>query len=129
VTMKPWMGWTAAAAIALTMTATTSFACDEHAQAADAKDPKAVAAAGDAKGCDKPCCAKKTAADAKAAAAPTAALPAVNAADAKPAEAPCAAAHAADGKSCPKKTGLVAKAEPAKDTPAAEPAPTSGANR
>jgi hypothetical protein len=128
MTTKPWMGWTAAAALAFVMTATASSACDEHAQAADSKDPSAVAAAGDPKGCDKPCCAKKTAADAKTAPAPVAAAAAIPAAEAKAAEAPCAA-HGAEGKSCPKKAAVVAKAESAKDVPVAEPAPASGANR
>ena len=125
--MRAWMGWTAAALLAFGLTATVSVACEEHAQAADAKDPNAVPTA-DVKGCDKPCCAKKTASDAKVAAAPAAAVAAVPAVEAKTAEAPCAA-HAADAKSCPKKAAVVAKAEPAKEAPVAEPTATSGANR
>jgi hypothetical protein len=127
--MKPRMGWTAAAAIALAMTATSSWACDQHAQAADAK---AVAANGEAKGCDKPCCATKTADDAKNAVAPAAALAAVNTDDGKKCDKPCDAGKTADGKGCPKKGAMVAKAEPAKDAPKAdpaEPAPNAGANR
>lgn len=102
---KRWMGWTLAS-LALAVAATTGFACDEHAQAADAKDGKTVAAKGDAKGCDMPCCAHAAdAADAKAAAAP--------------AEKPCAM-H--DGKGCPKKATAMAKADTVKDAPKAEPA-------
>ena len=86
----------------------------------------------DTKGCDKPCCGKKAAVEAKAAAAPTA-LPAANVAEATP----CAGAKA-DAQGCAKKSATVAAVQPAKPQtgkdaaakePAAEAAPSSGANR
>lgn len=56
-------------AVALAVSTSAAWACDKHADAAeakDAKDAKAVAANGDAKGCSMPCCAKaKTATAAK----------------------------------------------------------------
>jgi hypothetical protein len=56
-------------AVALAVSTSTAWACDKHADAAeakDAKDAKAVAANGDAKPCSMPCCAKtKTATAAK----------------------------------------------------------------
>ena len=123
MTKRTQMGWTAAAALALALIATrSSWACEQHAEAAEAKDPKAVAAGGETAGCDKPCCAKKSAADAKSVAAPA---PAANAANAIP----CDGAKSADGKSCPKKAAMVAKVEPTKDAPKAEPTPNAGANR
>jgi len=102
-------------AIGLAMTATTALACDGHAPAAEAQEAKGAAAAaapvaalaapGDAKGCDMPCCAHaKEAADVKAAAPVKA-------------EAPCAA-H--EEKGCPKKptaANAVAKADPVKAEP------------
>ena len=97
-------------AVALGVSASSAFACNEHAQAAEVKDEKVVAAKADTKDCDMPCCAKaKAASDKKIAAAP---------------EKPCAA-H--DAKGCPKKAeakaAAVAKAEPAKDAaPVAAPA-------
>jgi hypothetical protein len=124
--MKPWMGWTAAVTIAFAITTTASLACDQQAAAGDAK---AVAANGEAKGCDKPCCATKTADEAKKAAAPEVGLAAANTNDGKKCDKPCDAGKAADGKSCPKKAAMVAKAEPAKDAPKAETAPNDGANR
>lgn len=126
MTMMRWMGWTAAAALALTVTATAGFACDQHAQAAAGTDAKAGATGGDAKGCAMPCCAKKAAAEAKH---EVKAAPAVAANEgAAKCDKPCDAGKTADGKSCPKKTA-VAKAEPAKDSPKAVPAPDSGASR
>ena len=44
--------------VALTISASAAWACDRHADAAEAKDSKAVAAGGEAKGCNMPCCAK-----------------------------------------------------------------------
>jgi hypothetical protein len=105
------------AALALAVSASAGFACDHEAQAADAKnakdskDVKAVAANGEAKGCDMPCCAHAAAAAANDKIA-------ANAAGDKP-----CSAH--DTKGCPKKgatTVAVAKVEPAKDSPKAEPA-------
>ena len=56
-------------AVALAVSASAAWSCDRHAdavEAKDAKDAKAVAANGDAKGCSMPCCAKaKTATAAK----------------------------------------------------------------
>ena len=115
--MNRWIGWTLAA-VALAVSASTGFACDQHAQAAEAKDVKAVAANGDAKGCDMPCCAHANAAanDKPAAGAP--------------AEKPCAA-H--DPKGCPKKAGAtaaaIAKTEPAKEAAKVEPPADPGTNR
>ena len=106
----------AAVALALALSASAALACDRHADAAEAKDQKAVAANGDAKGCDTPCCAHaNTAADTKAAAAV--------------AEKPCAA-H--DAKGCPKKAALATaalKAEPAKDAAPVEPPAAPGTHR
>jgi hypothetical protein len=116
------MGWTAAAALALSMSASMSLACEQHTQAADVKDPKAVAANGKQAGCDKPCCEKQAATDAKAAPGAT---PVANVANGVP----CDGARAADGKGCPKKAALVAKSESAKDPAKAEPSPNAGANR
>ncbi len=122
-----WMKWTLAAA-ALATAANVGFACDEHANSADAKDVKA-AVQKDGKGCDMPCCAHakdaadvKTVADAKAAAAAPA--PAAAAA-----ETPCAAHN---GKGCPKKAAAaatVAKSEPEKESPKAESQASSGSQR
>jgi hypothetical protein len=106
----------AVVALALALSASAAWACDRHADAAEAKDQKAVAANGDAKGCDMPCCAHaKAAADTKTAAAV--------------AEKPCAA-H--DAKGCPKKAALATaalKAEPAKDAAPVEPAAAPGTHR
>ena len=114
---KSWIGLSVAAAI-LAVSASMCFACGEPAQAADAKDVKTVAANGDAKGCDMPCCAHANAAANEKNAANTAG------------EKPCSA-HEAKG--CPKKAGTAAatvtKAEPAKDTAKAEPAVDPGTNR
>ena len=47
--------------MALAVSASAAWSCDRHAdavEAKDAKDAKAVAANGDAKGCSMPCCAK-----------------------------------------------------------------------
>ena len=115
--MNRWIGWTLAA-IALATAASAGLACDQHAQAAEAKDMKAVAANDAAKGCDMPCCAHANAAanDKTAADAAT--------------EKPCAA-HATKG--CPKKAtatvAAVAKTEPAKQAAKAEPAADPGTNR
>jgi hypothetical protein len=109
-------------AMAMAMMATSAFACDGHALAAEAKEPTgtavaapivALAAPGDATGCDMPCCAHAKEAAGVKAAAPV------------KAEAPCAA-HEAKG--CPKKStasNALAKAAPAKDVPQAPPAPAS----
>ena len=104
-------------ALALAVSASAVLACDRHADAAEAKDAKAVAASGDTKGCDMPCCAHAKAA-----------------ADAKPAaiagKTPCAA-H--DGKGCPKKAGVataaVTKTEPAKGAAPVAPAVDPGTHR
>ena len=114
---KSWIGLSVAA-VALAVSASTCVACGEQAQAADAKDVKTVAANGETKGCDMPCCAHANAvANDK------------NAANA-PGDKPCAA-H--DAKGCPKKAGATAvtaaKSEPAKDTAKAEPAVDPGTNR
>jgi hypothetical protein len=83
-------------AVAIAVSASAASACDRHADAVEAKDAKAVAASGDAKGCSMPCCAKaKTAAVAekpgseKPVAAGTASKP-------KPAHDAAAVAPAAD---------------------------------
>ena len=116
--MNRWIGWTLAAVV-LAVSAPAGFACDQHAQSADANNTKAVAATGDAKGCDMPCCAhaKAAADDVKAAAAATD-------------EKPCAG-HGPKGR--PKKAGAtataVAKTEPAKDAAKAAPAADPGTNR
>ena len=115
--MNRWFGWTLAA-VALAVSASTGFACDQHAQAAEAKDVKAVATNGEVKGCDMPCCAHATtAANDK---------PAPDAAAAKP-----CTAH--DAKGCPKKAGstapTVATTEPAKEAAKTEPAADPGTNR
>ena len=115
--MNRWFGWTLAA-VALAVSGSAGFACDQHAQAAEAKDVKAVAANGNAKGCDMPCCAHAAAAANDKNAAPPAG------------EKPCSA-HEAKG--CPKKAGAtaaaVAKAEPAQDAAKAEPAVDPGTHR
>jgi len=115
--MNRWIGWTLAA-VALAVSAPTGFACEQHAQAAEAKDVKDVAANGNAKGCDMPCCAHANSA--------------VNdkiAADAV-AEKPCPAQAP---KGCPKKAtataAAVAKSEPAKEAAKAEPPADPGTNR
>ena len=114
---KNWIGLSVAV-MALAVSTSMCLACGEQAQAADAKDVKTVAANGDAKGCDMPCCAQANAA-----------ANVKNAANAA-VEKPCAA-H--DAKGCPKKAGAtagtVAKAEPAQDTAKAEPAVDPGTNR
>ena len=122
---KNSMRWTLASLI-LAAATTAGFACDDAAKAADVKDAT-VAAHGDAKGCDMPCCAHaKDAADVKPAAE------AKLAADVKPvaaaaADMPCAAHN---GKGCPKKSVAVAKAEEPKDAPkAAEPVADPGTHR
>jgi hypothetical protein len=115
--MKRWTGWTVAA-VAIAVSVSAAFACDQAAPAAEAKNVKAVAAKEPAKGCDMPCCAhaKLAAVDAKTAAASD--------------EKPCAG-H--DPKGCPKKAGAtaatVAKAEPAKDAPKAAPSADPGTHR
>jgi hypothetical protein len=105
-------------AIALAISASTCFACGEKAQAADAKDVKPVAANGETKGCDMPCCTHANAAANHQNAAPTTG------------EKPAAALEA---KGCAKKAGAttttVAKAEPAPDTAKAEPAVDPGTHR
>ena len=118
---KHWTNWTLMA-MGLVVTATTAFACDGHTPTAEAKEAPSTAAAapvaalaapGDAKGCDMPCCAHaKDAADVKAAAPVKG-------------EVPCAA-HEAKG--CPKKptaANAVAKADPAKGEPQTPPAAES----
>ena len=114
--MNRWIGWTLAVA-ALSVSASAGFACDQHAEAAEAKDSKAFVANGAEKGCDMPCCAH-----AKAAVTDKAAEAA--------GEKPCAS-H--DLKGCPKKAGAaaaaVAKTEPAKDTAKVEAAADPGTNR
>ena len=104
--------------VAFAVSASTVFACGEQAQAAEAKDVKAVAAANtDPKGCDKPCCAHADAAVADKNAVQPAG------------EKPCASMAA---KGCPKKAAAVAavaKAEPATDTAKAEPAVDPGTQR
>jgi hypothetical protein len=115
--MKRWTGWTLAA-MAVAVSVSAGFACDQAAPVAEAKDAKAVAATEPAKGCDMPCCAnaKRAADDAKTAATSD--------------EKPCAG-H--DPKGCPKKAGAtavaVAKAEPAKDAPKAAPSADPGTHR
>jgi hypothetical protein len=116
---KNWIGL-GVLAIAVAVSGSTCFACGEE-KAADAKDIKTVAANGETKGCDMPCCAHAAAA-AVAANDKHAAAPA--------GEKPCAATAA---KGCPKKaaatSATVAKAEPAQDTVAAEPVADPGAQR
>ena len=103
-------------AMALAMTWSAVLACDRHADAAEARDAKAVAATGDSKGCDMPCCAHaKTTADTKTAAAVE--------------EKPCTA-H--DAKGCPKKAAAATaslKKEPAKDAAPVAPAVDPGTQR
>jgi hypothetical protein len=103
-------------AVALAVSASSVFACERHAESAEAKDAKAVVANGDTKGCDLPCCAHaKGAADTKTVAAAG--------------EKPCAA-H--DAKGCPKKAAVATaalKAEPAKDPAPAQPAAETGTHR
>ena len=115
-----WIGWTLAAA-ALAVSVSAGFACDQHAQSVDAKDTKVVAAIGEAKGCDMPCCAHAKAADDVKTA--VAAAPATS-------EKPCVG-H--DPRGCPKKAGAtaaaVAKAEPATEAVKAAPAVDPGTNR
>ena len=111
--MKHGLRWTLAA-FAVAVSVSAGWACDGHAQDADAKDGKTAAAQGDAKGCDMPCCAH-----------------AHDAANAKTAEGtaddkPCAG-H--DPKGCPKKAAAVAKPDAVKDTPKAEPSANSGTQR
>ena len=114
---KNWIGLSLAA-VALAVSASTCFACGEQAQAADAKDVKTVAANGDAKGCDMPCCAHANTATGEKTAAPATG------------EKPCTVQEA---KGCPKKAGAtaaaIAKAEPAQDTAKAEPAVDPGTQR
>jgi hypothetical protein len=103
-------------AVVLSVSASAVLACDRHADAAEAKDAKAVVATGDAKGCDMPCCAHaKAAADTKSAETIG--------------EKPCAA-H--DAKGCPKKAAPTVAAkttEPAKDGASVTPAVDSGTHR
>lgn len=122
---KTWMRWTLASLI-LAAATTAGFTCDDAAKAADAKDAT-VAAHGDAKGCDMPCCAHaKDAADAVPAADVKLAAD-VKPVAAAPADKPCSA-H--DGKGCPKKSAAVAKADDGKVKPAAaEPVADSGTHR
>lgn len=115
--MKNWLGLGLAAAT-LAASVSAGFACEQHAAAAkpqdaketkDAKqatDTKNLAASGHAAGCDMPCCAQEKTDGDK----------------------PCAAQ---DAKGCPKKaaTATAAKAEPAKDTAQAQPAPDPGTHR
>lgn len=119
--MNRWMGWTLAAA-ALVASAAPGFACEQQAQAAEAKDVKTVAANVDAKGCNMPCCAHANA-------AANAAANEKPASDA-PAEKPCTA-H--DAKGCPKKSGTtsptVATVEPPKEAAKQEPPSGPGKNR
>lgn len=122
--MTARLGWIVAAAVVLATTGV--WGCEEHAQAADAKDAKPAAATAQVKGCDMPCCAKKTssavaAADPKA--APSPAVPAVNG-DAKQ-QAPCSAK---DGAACPKKSAA-AKTKAGTDAPKPEPVAGAGAGR
>jgi cytochrome bd-type quinol oxidase subunit 1 len=90
-------------AVALAVTTSAAWACDKHADAAEAKDApdvKVAAANGDAKPCSMPCCAKaKTATTAK--------------------ESPEKAAAAA----------TASKTKPAQDAPPAAPAADSGTHR
>jgi len=117
---KNWIG-ISVLTVALAVSASTCFACGEQAQAADAKDVKTVAANGETKGCDMPCCAHAAAAAAAA-----------NDKNATPpaGEKPCSATAA---KGCPKRAGAtaatVAKAEPAQDTAKAAPAVDPGTQR
>jgi len=122
MTVRLWMGISAAAIVVAITAASTALACDQHARSADAADSTARAATGEAAGCDKPCCAKHETADTKSATAPT---PAANTADTMP----CAGVKSAEGMSCAKKEAVVARVEPVKDAPKAAPAPASGANR
>jgi hypothetical protein len=100
----------AAVTMAWGFAATSARACEEHAQAPDAKDAKDAkpVAAADSKGCTMPCCAKKGTAEAKNVAPAAAVAPVAAVNDGAKPEAPCAA-----GKACPKKAATVAKAEPA----------------
>ena len=114
---KNWIGLSVLA-VAVAVSASTCFACGEQAQAADEKDVKTVAATGDTKGCDMPCCAHTNMAAQDKKAAPLAA------------EKPCSATAA---KGCPKKSGTavaaVAKAEPVVAEAKAEPAVDPGSHR
>jgi hypothetical protein len=97
------------------LSVSTAFACDKAvhaAEAKDAKDAKAVASAGDTKGCDMPCCAHDKAAPAKAEVAAKA-------------ETPCAR-H--EGAGCAKKKSTAAPAAIA-DAAAAQPAAGAGSQR
>ena len=116
---KNWIGLSLAA-VALAVSASAGFACDQQAAAADAKDAKgatAVAAKNETKGCDMPCCAHaKEAAGEKVAANDAGATPCT--------------AH--DAKACPKKataTATAAAKAASKDTAKAEPATTPGTHR
>jgi hypothetical protein len=114
---KNWIGLSVLA-LALTVSGSTCFACGDEDKAAEAKDAQAVAANGETKGCDMPCCAHAAvAANDKNAAAPAG-------------DKPCSAAAA---KGCPKKAAAtattVAKAEPAQDAAKAEPVADPGAKR
>ena len=117
---KRWIGLSLAA-FALAASTSAGLACDQQAQAAETQDAKGgntVAAKGETKGCDMPCCAHANAAanDKNAAVAAG--------------EKPCAA-HEAKG--CPKKAGATTatatKTEPAKETAKAEPAAEPGTHR
>ena len=103
-------------AVALVMSASAVLACERHADAREAKDATAVAANGDAKGCDKPCVAHaRTATETKASAAV--------------AHKPCAAREA---KACPKKPAAATaalKTEPAKDAVPVEDTVDHGTHR
>jgi hypothetical protein len=101
---KRLMGWSLAAA-ALALAATSGFACDHDAKAADAKDVKkqdatAVAKASDTKDAGMPC---------------------------------CAGAKGTEAKGCPKKKtaapAVAAQAAPAKGETPPEPAPGAGTKR
>lgn len=120
---KNWIGLSLAV-VALAVSPSVGFACDQKTEVADAKDAKAatahtsVAVNGDGKGCGLPCCAHAKEADGDKIAA--------NDAGGKP----CAAN---DAKACPKKStpsaAAAAKAEPAKETAKAGPATTPGNHR
>lgn len=119
MTKRRWIGGIAAA-VAVVVTASAAFACDQHAEAAAVKDSKAVVVNANQKDCDMPCCAHAKNAVAAKADAP------------KAGDTPCAA-HAAKG--CAKKASTAvaqvepAKVEPAKEAVKAEPAVDPGTNR
>jgi hypothetical protein len=94
--------------LALAVSTTTAFACDQHKKAADAIDPKTAAVKGETTGCELPCCAHaKEGPDPKAAAVAKSDTP--------------SATHAATA--CPKNAAAtVAKSDPARETPKTDPA-------